>query len=124
MLYLTWKFITIMAIPTIAVYANALFEPTLTIVVMLAGLIMLFGAVGIRISNNLGTTVVNGIFRAIGFVIVGIFRALGWIIRQIAALMPRVFRGTNNALRNVGLNPVASGVCSFFVTCFVIALII
>lgn len=124
MLYLTWKFITVMAIPTIAVYANALLEPTLTIVVMLAGLIMLFGAVGIKISNNLGTTVVNGIFRAIGVIIVGIFRALGWVIRQIATLMPRVFRGTNNALRSAGLNPIASGVCSFFATCFVIALII
>ena len=59
-------FIVNVLLPQIAAYAQAFVELIMVIVITMAGIVMLFGAVGMKISNNLGSTVVSGIFQAIG----------------------------------------------------------
>lgn len=58
MLIALYFFIVNVVLPQIGAYAQALLEPVMVIVITLAGIVMLFGAVGMKISNNLGSTVV------------------------------------------------------------------
>ena len=89
-------------IPQLAAYASALLAPVMTIVIILFGLIMIFGAIGIRISNNLGSTIFGGIFRGIGFLVRSLFHAIGWIVTRTARMIPRLFTGSRNAYATMG----------------------
>lgn len=62
MLIALYFFIVNVILLQIGAYAQALLEPVMIIVIILAGIVMLFGAVGMKISNNLGSTVVFSVF--------------------------------------------------------------
>lgn len=111
-------------IPTIGAYLMAAMEPVMIIVIMLAGLVMVFGAVGIRISNNLGSTVVSGIFRAVGYIGRRIFDAIGWIVRAIARFIPRVYTGSRDAFQRTGITLILSNVLAFVVALVTLVIII
>ena len=85
---------------------------------------MLFGAVGMRISNNLGSTVVGGIFRAIGYICHTIIRAIGWIVRNIFKMIPRVFNGSRRTFRQIGINALVSNLLAVVVVVIAVAIII
>ena len=124
MLIALYLFIVNVALPQIGAYAQALLEPVMVIVITLAGIVMLFGAVGLKISNNLGSTVVSGIFRAIGYVCRTIIRAIGWIIRNIFRMIPRVFNGSRRTFNQLGMNALVSNLLSIIVTVVFLAIII
>lgn len=112
------------ALPQIGAYAQALLEPVMLIVVILAGIVMLFGAVGMKISNNLGSTIVSGLFRAIGYSCDIIVRAIGWIIRNIFRMIPRVFTESRRTFQQLGLNALRSNVLASAVLIIFVAIII
>lgn len=124
MLIALYLFIVNVALPQIGAYAQALLEPVMVIVITLAGIVMLFGAVGLKISNNLGSTVVSGIFRAIGYVCRTIIRAIGWIIRNIFRMIHRVFNGSRRTFNQLGMNALVSNLLSIIVTVVFLAIII
>ena len=124
MLIALYSFIMNVALPQIGAYANALLEPMMAIFITLAGIVMLFGAVGIKISNNLGSTVMNGIFRGIGYLFQTLFKAISWIIRETLRLLPRVFRGSRQAFTQMGLTPLWSNLLAVLSTGVVLAIII
>ena len=124
MLIALYLFIVNVALPQIGAYAQALLEPVMVIVITLAGIVMLFGAVGMKISNNLGSTVVSGIFRAIGYVCRTIIRAIGWIIRNIFRMIPRVFNGSRRTFNQLGMNALVSNLLSIIVTVVFLAIVI
>lgn len=97
-----YLFTTKVVIPQLAAYASALLAPVMTIVIILFGLIMVFGAIGIRISNNLGSTIFGGIFRGIGFLVRSLFHAIGWIITRTARMIPRLFVSSRNTYATMG----------------------
>lgn len=103
-------------LPQLGIYASAAVEPVMTIIIALAGIVILFGAAGFKISENLGSTVTNGLFRAIG----ALFRALGWIIRSIFRLLPRVFTGSRRMFIRAGLNEVVSTILAAIVVVVII----
>ena len=103
MLIALYLFIVNVVIPQIGAYAQALLEPVMTIVIILAGIIMLFGVVGMRISNNLGSTMVGGIFRAIGYLCRILIQAIGWIIRNTFRMIPHVFNESKRVFNQIGL---------------------
>lgn len=124
MLIAVYFFIVNVALPQLGAYANALLEPIMTIVITLAGIVMLFGAVGMRISNNLGSTIVGGIFRAIGYLGRILIEAIGWIIRNTFRMIPRVFNGSRRTFNQMGMSPVISNVLAVVAVIVVIAVII
>lgn len=102
----------------------ALTGPVMVIVIILAGMVMLFGAAGMRISSGLGSTVVGGIFSAIGYLVQALFNALGWLIRWMSRTTPRVFRGSQQTFSQLGLNSVLANVLAAVVTVLFIIVII
>lgn len=124
MLIALYFFIVYEVIPQVGAYAEALLEPIMTIVIALCGMIMLLGAVGIKVSNNLGSTVVSGLFRACGYIFRTIIQAIGWIIRQLVALIPRVFNGSRRFFRQAGANAVVSNLLAVLATVLVVVIII
>lgn len=124
MLIALYMFTVNVVIPQVGAYARVLLEPVMAIVITLAAIVMLFGIVGVRISNNLGTTVVNGIFRAIGYVGRSVFRAIRWFGLQIARLIPRVFNGSRRFFRQLGLNDIVSNLLAVIVVVILVLVII
>lgn len=93
--------------------------------VMLAGLVMIFGAVGMPISAGLGATVAHAIFSAIGYVVSGVIRFIRWIVQGIIRLIPRIYRFSRRTLiGSFRLNPTAGTIISFLITVATIAVII
>lgn len=112
------------ALPQIGAYAQALLEPIMVMVITLAGIVMLFGAVGMKISNNLGSTIVDGIFKAIAYICQTILRAIGWIIRNIFRIIPRVFYGSRRTFNQICNNALVSNLLAIIVVIIVLVVII
>ena len=124
MLIALYFFFVNVAVPQISAYAQALLEPIMVIVITLAGIVMLFGAVGMKISNNLGSTVVSGIFRGIGYLCRTLIQAIGWIIRNTFRMMPRVFNGSRRTFKQLGMNAAVSNILAVVVVIVFVAVII
>ncbi len=124
MLIALYFFIVNVAVPQISAYAQALLEPIMVIVITLAGIVMLFGVVGMKISNNFGSTVVGGIFRGVGYLCRILLQALGWVIRNTFRMMPRVFNGSRRTFNQMGLNAVLSNILAVVVVIVFVAIII
>ena len=117
-------FIMNVVLPQIGGYFQAILEPIMVIVITFAGIVMLFGAVGMKISSNSGSTVVSGAFRAIGYIGTNLIRLIGRIIRYILTLIPRVFNGCKKTFNQAGLNDLLCNVFSVIITIVFIAIII
>ena len=111
-------------LPALGSNLKALVEPLMLIVITLAGITMLFGAVGMKISNNLGSTIVGGIFRAIGYICQTIIRSIGWIIRSIFRMIPHVFTESRRTFDQLGINGWLSNILAIVFVIIVLAIII
>ena len=113
------------SLPIFGANLKALVEPIMVIVITLAGITMLFGAVGMKISNNLGSTIIGGIFRAIGYICQTIVRAIGWIVRSIFRLIPRVFSESRRTFsEQLGMNNWLGNILAILTVIIVLAIII
>lgn len=117
-------FIVNVLLPQIAAYAQAFVELIMVIVITMAGIVMLFGAVGMKISNNLGSTVASGIFQAIGYTCRTIIKAIGWIARNIFKMIPPVFNESRRTFRQIGANDLISNLLAVLVVIIFLAIII
>ncbi len=124
MLIALYSAIVNVVIPQIGAYVQGLLDPVMAIIITIAGIVIIFSAVGIKISNNLGSTIVSGIFRAIGYIVRTIFRAIGWIVRNIFRIIPRVFAESRRTFKGFGLNALASNLLAVVVVVVIIAIII
>lgn len=124
MLIALYYFLMAVALPQLVAIASALLESVTILIITLAGIVMLFGAVGIKISNNLGSTIVTGIFRAIGYLVRTLVSAVGWLARNLLRLMPFIFHSSRRFLTRIGMNRMASNLVSAGVTALVVLLII
>ena len=124
MLITVYFFIVNVVIPQIGFYGQTLLEPVMVTVITLAGIVMLFGAVGFRISSNLGSTVVGGIFNAIGYIGSSLIHGIGWIIRSIFNAVPRVFNESRRLFSGYGLEPWISNALAVIVTILFLIIVI
>lgn len=124
MLIALYFFFINVAIPNVQMYAMALIEPAMVLIITLAGIIMLFGAVGLKISNNLGATVMSGLFKACGYIIRTFIQAIGWIIRNAFHMTPRVYKESQKIYSQMGLNATISNILSLITAFAFIAIII
>ncbi len=99
-------------------------EPIAVIALIITGIIIAFGAAGMRISENLGATVIGGIFGAIGYVCRTIIQAIGWVIRQIATATPRVYRWARNTVQSMGASKAVANLIGAVVAIVFLAIII
>ena len=124
MIIAMYLFVTNTFIPQLGAHANAMIQPVMTIVIMLAGIVMLFGAVGFRISNTLGSTIIGGIFRAVGFIFQTIIRSIGWILRHAFGLVPQIYAGSRRTFTQIGMAPLLANILSAVLSLLVFAIII
>lgn len=111
------------ALPQMLAITYSLFQIIMPCVVLLIGITILLSVIGLRVSNNLGSIILEAIFRFLGYIGSNIFRGLGWFIRYILNLLPRVFVGSRRMFINSGLSEIASSLLAF-ITALLIALII
>lgn len=78
------------------------------IVVVIAGIMLSCNAAGVRISQNLGATLANGIFSAMGYVVRNVVNAAIWIGRRALRMIPRVFTGSRRMFRQMGISETVS----------------
>ena len=78
------------------------------IVVVIAGIMLICNAAGVRISQNLGATLANGIFSAMGYVARNVVNAAIWIGRRALRMIPRVFTGSRRMFRQMGISEAVS----------------
>lgn len=127
MLIAIYLFITRHLVPNMGTWLNGIgksVDYSMAIVITLAGIVIIFGAVGFRISQNLGATVVNGIFHAIGYVVNLLVRAIVWFVTTCVHLVVTSFRGSRNAFYRAGINTIVSNLLSLIITIIVLVLII
>ena len=110
MLIAIYMFCVTVVIPKCLVYLAVLFESAMIWFIMGAGMLMLLSAVGVRISNNMGSTIVVGIIMAIGFIVRTLVQALGWILRNMIIAMPRVFHSSRRAFLRSGMNGILANI--------------
>lgn len=124
MIIAMYLFIINIVVPQLIAFANALYEPMITIVIMLAGIVMIFGAVGMTISANLGSTIMGGLFRAIGFIVVLLVTATSWILVHAFGLVPNVFTGSRRTFTQMGMNQILATVLASLLALLIIVIII
>lgn len=90
------------------------------LIIGIAGIMLVCNAAGVRISQNLGATLVNGIFRAIGYIVRNIVDAAIWIGRRALRLIPKVFEESRRLFNQMGLSKVVSTLLAILVTILVI----
>lgn len=93
-------------------------------IIICAGIVLLFASVGVKISNNLGATVVNGIFRAIGYFVRELGKLLKFIFQKLIWICPIVFHKTRGMLIQKGVKPWVSNLLAAAVVLLMVALII
>ena len=86
------------AIPVAEKCMNSFFAAIGPIILVLAGIVLIFGAVGFSIAKNLGSTIVGGIFRAAAYLIRQVARGVAWLLINFVKLVPMVFVGTRRAM--------------------------
>ena len=125
MLIASYMVIVTVVIPKCLVYLAVLFESAMIWFIMGAGMLMLLSAVGVRISNNMGSTIVVGIIMAIGFIVRTLVQALGWILRNMIIIaMPTVFRSSRRAFLRSGMNGILANILAIVVMIAFAAVII
>ena len=101
-----------MALPQLGAYAQALIEPIMVVAITFAGIIMLFGACGMKISSNIGSTIIEGVFKAARGFCRMICNVIGWIVRNTFRVVPHLYNGSRQTLKQLGMNDLHSALLS------------
>ncbi len=124
MLVLLYLAITGIVVPQVGAILMGAFEPVMIIFIIIAGLVLTFSAVGVRISNNLGSTVVGGLMRGLGYICRSIIQGIGWLFRQIALFLPRIYRGSGDAFIRAGMGQTVSRILGVVAATLALVIII
>ena len=124
MLYGLIKLFQNYVMPTLAVIGAESFKLIMTVVITIAGLILIFASVGVHIHHGLGSTVVDGIFRGIGWVVRQIVRFFVWLFTSIYNLLKKECTSIYNGLKGKGWNSFLAGLLAGVVTLVTLIVII
>lgn len=92
--------------------------------VMLVGLMILLSAVGMKVSNNLGSTIMRGIFSAIAFVVRGILKIIPVLAVMVINVLKNAFARTKQFCKKRGMTEIKCNIIATIVLIIVIAIII
>lgn len=76
MIILFYNFMAEEFLPRLGSYSIATINALMPAIIILVGMVMLLGAVGIKVSNNLGSTIVKGVFGAVGILVHFIWKGM------------------------------------------------
>lgn len=124
MLIALYMALTTIIIPQMGSFVAEAINVVMPCVIVLVGMMMLLGAVGMKVSTNLGATVTRGAFGAIGFLGRKMIEGLGWIVKSIAKLLSNLYQESKKALISWGLSTAGSTLLSVVIVVIVLALII
>lgn len=124
MLIALYYLVVNVVLPQIASYAFALFECVIVITITLIGIVILLKPLGLKVPNTIGSTIVGGISKVVGYLCRSLFKAIGWIIRKTLRIIPRIFNGSKLKLRQLGINALGSNVLAALVVIIVLIIII
>lgn len=125
MIILFYNFITEEFLPRLGSYSIATINALMPCVIMLAGIVILLGAVGIKVSNNLGSTIVKGVFGAIGILVHLIWKGIVALFLCITGIIPTIYKKSQSIFSNsIGLNKNISSVLAFIVVALFVIVII
>ena len=112
-------------LPTAGVYLRATVYGFGPIVILLIGMMIMLSAVGIRVPANLGSNIVSGLFKGIGFLFKKLTALIALICVGIARFIPKVFYGTREFFsKSPKINPVVGNLLAMLITIIVIVIII
>ena len=124
MIILLYRFCVEWVVPRVGAFASALVEPVVVVTIALAGLGMICGSVGLWIFDNLGTTVVSGLLRAVGYIGRSLIQGIAWVLRRIFHFLSRVFNESRRAFGEMGMKTAPRNLLAALVTLLVAAVII
>ena len=125
MIILLIHLFTTMFFPWLSFQLEGALDSFLAILITITGCIMLLGAVGIKFSANLGSTIFNHIFMGIEFAITHIFIGLWWcIIGFFTKLLPGTFAVSRRGYAQLGATPMLSDFLAGITCAIMIVLII
>ena len=124
MIILFYNFMTEEFLPRLGSYSIATINALMPCAIMMAAIVILLGAVGMKISNNLGSTIVKGVFGAVGILVHFIWKGMVALFLCITGIIPTIYKTSQRLFSNIGLNQNLSSVLAFIVvTLFVIVII-
>lgn len=125
MIILLIHLFTTVVFPWISFQLEGTLNSFIAISITITGCIMILGAVGIKFSANLGSTIFSHIFMGIGFAITHIFIGLWWcIIGFFTKMLPGTFAISRRGYAPLGATPVVSGFLAGITCAIMIILII
>lgn len=89
-------------IPNLVEVISALVPSVMACIIVLAGITMILGAVGLKVSTNVGTNIISTLFKGIGYLVKNIFKGVFWIIKSLFGLIPKIFGNIRKFLLSKG----------------------
>lgn len=125
MIILFYNFMTEEFLPRLGSYSIATINALMPCVIMLAGIVILLGAVGIKVINNLGSTIAKGVFGAIGILVHFIWKGIVALFLCIIGIIPTIYKKSQSIFSNsIGLSQNISSVLAFIVVALFVIVII
>ena len=125
MIILFYNFMTEEFLPRLGSYSIATINALMPCAIMIAAIVILLGAVGMKISNNLVSTIVKGVFGAIGILAHFIWKGIVALFLCITGIIPTIYKKSQIVFSNsIGLNQNISSVLAFLVVALFVIVII
>ena len=125
MIILFYNFMTEEFLPRLGSYSIATINALMPCVIMLAGIVILLGAVGIKVINNLGSTIAKGVFGAIGILVHFIWKGIVALFLCIIGIIQTIYKKSQSIFSNsIGLSQNISSVLAFIVVALFVIVII
>lgn len=102
MFILIYLFFTNVLIPDFLGAVSSIIPSVLIITITLAGIVILLSSVGLKISNNLGSSIVYSISKGIGCIVKSLFKGIFWIIKSVIGIIPKMFSNIQKNLISNG----------------------
>lgn len=125
MIILFYNFMTEEFLPRLGGYSIATINALMPCAIILAGIVILLRAVGIKVSNNLASTIFKGFAGVIGLLIRFVWKGMVALFLWVTGIIPMIYQKSQSVFCNtIGMNQSISSVLAFIVVAlFVIAII-
>lgn len=125
MIILFYNFMAEKFLPRLGSYSIATINALMPAIIILVGMVMLLGAVGIKVSNNLGSTIVKGVFGAVGILVHFIWKGMVALFLWVVGIIPIIYKKSQRVfLNSIGLNHNISSILAFLVVALFVIVII
>ena len=124
MLYICYR-MALIGLPKLALACQGFIEPIMLVAIIFIGMLILFGALGMHISSNLGSTLIGGLMRGAGRLISFVGRQLvSFVVWLFTRLIPGIYRRAYRFYNDGGVSDGGSIALAVITTVVAVAVII